>query len=224
MYIRAHLFIYAPTHIYRCVGAMCHTKKITAVEISANILAQMRKKCAPEISDSQKEISNFVARNGGKMRPNFWAVFNSVYSLTHDVMVCVGTDKKVSVLEVRRNRNFADHVGELLKTHKVCRVFEGVALSVNWENWKSVYRSLMPRKDNQVYDYEPSEWEVEVREKERKREVMFYEQASNDRYKKMGKRGYNLSFNEMRAVRRMEAAERQACRTIRAARQIMEAI
>lgn len=197
-------------------------KKITAVEISANILAQMRKKCAPEMSGAQKEISNFVTTNGGKMRPNFWAVFNSAYSPTHDVMVCVGADKNVSVLEVRRNRNFAHHVGELLKTHKVCRVFEGVALPVTWENWKSVYRALTQRRDEQEYDYEPSEWEVEVRNVERKREEMFYEQASNDRYKKMGKRGYNLTFDEMRAVRCMEAAERQAYRTVKNARQIME--
>ena len=38
----------------------------------------------------------------------------------------------------------------------------------------------------------------------------------------MGKRGYNLTFDEMRAVRRMEAAERQAYRTVKNARQIME--
>ena len=63
-----------------------------------------------------------------------------------------------------------------------------------------------------------------MRNVERKREEMFYEQASNDRYKKMGKRGYNLSFDEMRALRRMEAAERQAYRTIKSARQIMEAM
>lgn len=203
---------------------MCHAQKQAIMEISANILAQMRKKCAPEMSGVQEEISNFVTANGGKMRPNFWAVFNSAYSPAHDVMVCVGADKSVSVLEVRRNRNFAHHVGELLKTHKVCRAFEGVALPVTWKNWKSVYRALTQHRDEQVYDYEPSEWEVEVRNVERKREEMFYEQASNDRYKKMGKRGYNLSFNEMRAVRRMEAAERQAYRTIKSARQIMEAM
>ena len=85
------------------------------------------------MNGAQKEISKFVTANGGKMRPNFWAVFNSAYSPAHDVMVCVGADKSVSVLEVRHNRNFAHHVGELLKTHKVCRAFEGVALPVTWE-------------------------------------------------------------------------------------------
>lgn len=194
------------------------------MEISANILAQMRKNCMPEMDGVQKKVSNFVNRNGGKIRADFWAVFNTAYSLTHDVMVCVQPDKKVRILDVRRNRSFAHHVGELLKTHKVCWVWSGDVIDVDWENWKAVYGYLVPAKHAQVYDPEMSEYERERHEVERNREEMFYEQATSNRYKKMGKRGYNLSFDEMRAVRRMEAAERQASRTIIAARKIMEAM
>lgn len=176
------------------------------------------------MSGVQEEISNFVARNGGKMRPNFWAVFNSAYSPAHDVMVCVGADKNVCVLEVRRNRNFAHHVGELLKTHKVCWVWGEDVIPVDWENWKAVYSYLVPSKNSQVYDPEMSEYERERTLTARKKMGEFYDLALSDRYKKMGKRGYNLSFDEARAVRRMEAAERKMYRTIRTARQIMEAM
>ena len=217
MYIRVHLFIYAPTPVCRCNVSRI---KASIMDISANVLAQIRKNCAPEISGSQKEIINFVERNGGKIRANFWAVFNDAYSLAHDVIVCVGANRKVTVLPVRHDRIFARHVGELLKTSKLM----WGNIEVTWKNWKAVYAYLTASKDAQVYDYEMSEDEQERYAVERKREEMFYEQASNDRYKKMGKRGYNLSFNEMRAVRRMEAAERQAYRTIKSARQMMEAM
>lgn len=190
------------------------------MEISANVLAQMRKNCAPEISNSQKIILNFVTENGGKIRPTFWADFDDAYKSAHDVMVCVDASKRVSVFPVRRGRIFARHVGELLKT---CKIMWNT-IDVTWENWKAVYAYLTYVKDTQVYDPEMFEEELEYYAVERKREKMFYEQASNDRYKKMGKRGYNMSFNEMRALRRIEAAERQAYRTIKTARQIMEAI
>jgi hypothetical protein len=203
---------------------MCNAKKQAIMEISANILAQMRKNCAPEMSGVQKKVSNFVNRNGGKLREDFWAVFNTELSLSHDVMVCVQPDRKVRILSVRRNRSFAHHVGELLKTHKVCWVWGEDVIDVDWENWKAVYGYLVPVKHAQVYDPEMSEYERERHEVERNREEMFYEQATSNRYKKMGKRGYNLSFNEMRAVRRMEAAERQAYRTVKYARSLMEAM
>ena len=194
------------------------------MEISANILAQLQKKCAPERNFIQEEISIFVAENGGKMRPDFWAVFNSELSLTHDVMVCVQPDRKVRIIEVRRNRNFAHHVGELLKTHKICWVWGEDAIEVSWKNWKAVYNYLVPTRNNQVYDPQMSDDERERTLTARKKMGEFYNLALSDRYKKMGKRGYNLSFDEARAVRRMEAAERKMYRTIRTARQIMEAM
>ena len=194
------------------------------MDISANVLAQIRKNCAPEISYIQEEISKFATMNGGKMRRDFWAVFNSVYSCTQDVMVCVYPDGNIRIIEVRRDRTFARHVGELLKTCKLLWVFDELHTVVEWGNWKSVYAHLTSVKSTQVYDYEMSEHEQERRRVERKRENMFYEQASNDRYKKMGKRGYNLSFNELRAVRRMEAMERQQYRILKTASKIMEEI
>ena len=172
----------------------------------------------------QEEISKFAAKNGGEMRRDFWAVFNSVYSCTQDVMVCVHPDGKIRILEVRRDRTFARHVGELLKTCKLLWVFDELHTVVTWDNWKSVYAHLTSIKSAQVYDYEMSEYEQERRRVDRKRENMFYEQATSERYKKMGKRGYNLSFNELRAVRRMEAMERQQYRILKTASKIMEEI
>ena len=194
------------------------------MEISANVLAQMQKICATERNFIQEEISKFAAKNGGKMRLDFWAVFNSVYSCTQDVMVCVQPDGKIRILEVRRDRTFARHVGELLKTCKLLWVFDDFRTIVDWDNWKSVYAHLTSAKSAQVYDYEMSESEQERYRVERKRENMFYEQATSDRYKKMGKRGYNLSFDELRAVRRVEAMERQQYRILKTARNIMESI
>ena len=192
------------------------------MEISVNILAQMQKICATERNFIQEEISKFAAMNGGKMRRDFWAVFNSVYSCTQDVMVCVQPDGKMLIIEVRRDRIFARHVGELLKTCKLLWVFDELYTVVSWDNWKSVYRHLTSAKDAQVYDPEMSECEQKRHLVERKRENMFYEQATSDRYKKMGKRGYNMSFNELRAVRRMEAMERQQYRILKIAKKIME--
>ena len=194
------------------------------MDISANVLAQIRKNCAPETSYIQEEISKFATVNGGKMRRDFWAVFNSVYSCTQDVMVCVYPDGNIRIIEVRRDRTFARHVGELLKTCNLLWVFDELHVVVTWDNWKSVYAHLTSAKNAQVYDYEMSEHEQERHRVERKRENMFYEQATSDRYKKMGKRGYNLSFNEMRAVRRMEAMERQQYRILKTASKIMEEI
>lgn len=194
------------------------------MEISASILARMKKICAIERNFIQEEISKFATVNGGKMRRDFWAVFNSVYSCTQDVMVCVYPDGNIRIIEVRRDRTFARHVGELLKTCKLLWVFDELHTVVEWGNWNSVYAHLTSVKSTQVYDYEMSEHEQERRRVERKRENMFYEQASNDRYKKMGKRGYNLSFNELRAVRRMEAMERQQYRILKTASKIMEEI
>lgn len=194
------------------------------MEISANILARMQKICATERSFIQEEISKFAAVNGGKMRRDFWAVFNSAYSCTQDVMVCVYPDGKIRIIEVRRDRVFARHVGELLKTCKLLWVFDELHVAVTWDNWKSVYAHLTSTKSTQVYDPEMSECEQERHRVERKRENMFYEQATSDRYKKMGKRGYNLSFNELRAVRRMEAMERQQYRILKTASKIMEEI
>ena len=187
------------------------------MEISANVLAKMRKNCAQEISRSQKEIINFVERNGGKIRTDFWTAWTDAYSLTRDVMVCVGANRKVTVIPVRHGRIFARHIGELLKTSKIM----WGDVEVTWGNWKALYSYLTSTKDNQVYDLEMSESELERYAVERKRENMFYEQATSDRYKKMGKRGYNLSFDEMRAVRRMEAMERHQYRIIKNARNIM---
>lgn len=183
----------------------------------------MRKNCV-EMNAVQEKVSIFVNQNGGKIRADFWAVFNSGLSLTQDVMVCVQPDRKVQIIEVRRNRSFAHHVGELLKTHKVCWVWGEDVIPVDWENWKAVYSYLVPSKNSQVYDPEMSEYERERTLTARKKMGEFYDLALSDRYKKMGKRGYNLSFDEARAVRRMEAAERKMYRTIRTARQIMEAM
>lgn len=194
------------------------------MEISANILARMQKICATERSFIQEEISKFAAMNEGKMRLDFWAVFNSVYSCTKDVMVCVQPDGKMRIIEVRRDRTFARHVGELLKTCKLLWVFDELYTVVSWDNWKSVYRHLTSAKDTQVYDPEMSECEQKRHLVERKRENMFYEQATSDRYKKMGKRGYNMSFNELRAVRRMEAMERHQYRVLKTAKKMMEEI
>ena len=190
------------------------------MEISANVLAQMRKNCAPEISGSQKIILNFVTANGGKIRPNFWGEFNDAYKSAHDVMVCVDANKKVKILPVRHDRIFARHVGELLKRGNVM----WGNIEVTWKNWKAVYAYLTSAKSTQVYDPEMFEEDLERYRVERKRENMFYEQATSDRYKKMGKRGYNLSFNELRAVRRMEAMERQQYRILKTASKIMEEI
>lgn len=190
------------------------------MEIPANVLAKMRQKSSPDISGVQKEISNFVARNGGKMRPNFWVAFNAAYSLAHDVMVCVGADKKVSVLPVRRDKIFAHHIGVLLKSSKIM----WGATEVNWSNWEKVYSYLVPATDVQQYDSELSEREENRLRTKQKKLAEFYDLAKPDRYKKIGKRGFNTTFDEIRAVQRQERYERRLYGTFKEAKRIMENI
>ena len=192
------------------------------MNISANVLAQMRKNCAPAMSAVQEKVSKFAAENGAKVRPNLWAGFNAEFALTHDVMVCVQPDKRIRIIPVRRDRVFAHHVGELLKTCVLLWVREENAYPVGWDNWRWVYQRLVRATDIQQYDSELSECEEKRLRTKQQKLAEFYDLAKPDRYKKLGKRGYNLSFDEIRALRRQEAYEKRLYGTIEVAKDIMK--
>lgn len=204
---------------------MYHTQSIIIMEISATVLAQMRNICVPSMDGVRKDVNTFVAEFlGGKVRPNFWDDFNAKYSPTHDVMVCIGHDKKVRILEVRYDRRFARYVGELLKSAKILWAKGDKGHRVDWANWKSVYSCLTAPADTRVYDEYTSERKQRAILAKQKREADFYDLARPDRYKKVGKRGYNMSFDEMRAEQRQERYEQYLRGTLRGARTIMGAL
>lgn len=70
----------------------------------------------------------------------------------------------------------------------------------------------------------PGKYELrEIRDR-RSREKMFDEARSVDSYKKMGKRGFNMTFDELKHRRIVQEYDRQLYRTERVARNIVSAM
>lgn len=161
----------------------------------------------PFLSDEARGfISAFVGR---KSDENFWKRLRSEYDYAPSVMVCV-VGKSVEVIQVRQSVIFAKHLGDMLKRGaKICWVRNRVTFEVNWENWKSVYKSLTAvQSESDALPMPPSRHQMRMMREERGREKAFYEAASVIRNKKLNKRGYNMSFDEIRAQMRHDAYEK----------------
>ena len=161
----------------------------------------------PTLSEATRgELSAFVGRKCGT---TFWVHLRSEYTLTPNVMVCV-SGKRISVLPVTKSVTFAKHLGVMLKRgDKICWLENGYLCEVNWDNWKAVYRSLTTEPTSDALPVPPSRHELHMMRINRDREEMFYEAASVVRNKKLNKRGYNMTFDEVRAQMRHEAYEKR---------------
>lgn len=167
---------------------------------------------------TRSELSAFVGRKCGQA---FWMQLRSEYTHTPNVMVCISR-KRVSIMPVTKCVTFAKHLGGILKRgDKICWLKNGYLCEVSWENWKSVYRSLTVEATNGELPVPPSRHEMRMIQTKRDRDEMFYEAASVIRNKKLNKRGYNMTFDEIRAQMRHEAYEKRLCGVETEARNIM---
>lgn len=195
--------------------------QISAIRNVSNALTPAEQ-YAPSLSKVHDYIYAFASDNNCVLNANFWKNLQTYYVTERNVMVCI-KNKKASVLCVQKTPIFAHHLGEMLKQgYAILWVECSVADIVDWVNWKFVYNCLVQKRDNWNYDKQISKREVAYIKKENKREKMFYEASISDRYKKLGKRGYNLSFDELRALRKQQEIEKEIYKTISKAKQIFE--
>ncbi len=124
------------------------------------------------------------------------------------VYICAEGIRFVSNL---KTVNFAKSVGYALKRAAVVWIHDGAFRQVTFGNWKQVYKRICP-KEAQIVTNEPTAREIAERRESLRLERSFKEARSVDVYKKLGKRGYNQTFDELRKRRIIEAmdAERKS--------------
>ena len=182
-------------------------------------------KHAPELSLIHEFLYAFAAQRSCVYSAGFWRDLHEEHSSSADVMVWI-KNRKATIMPVMRTRVFAHHLGEMLKEGvSVCWIVKGRAKQVDWENWKVVYAQLTA--DTTVkceYDEQISRREMHRIRVNEKRERMFSDAALSERYKKMSKRGYNLAFDEMRAMQRQEEYERKLRKVVNEAEKIWQVL
>ena len=97
----------------------------------------------------------------------------------------------------------------LKRGDKICWLENGYLCEVNWDNWKGVYHAHTTEPSSDALPVPPSRHELRMMQINRDRDEMFYEAASVIRNKKLNKRGYNMTFDEIRAQMRHEAYEKR---------------
>lgn len=182
-------------------------------------------KYAPELSLIHDFLYAFAARCSCVYPENFWHNLHAEHDFSADVMVCI-KNKKATIVPVWHTRAFARHLGEMLKEGtSICWIVNGKAKQVDWENWKDVYAQLTSDATAKCeYDEPISRREIRRIRINEKRERMFSDAALSERYKKMSKRGYNLAFDEMRAMQRQEEYERKLRKVVNEAEKILQVL
>lgn len=181
-------------------------------------------KHAPELSLIHDFLYAFAAQYSCVYSASFWRNLHDEHTSSADVMVCI-KNRKATIMPVMRTRVFARHLGEMLKDGvSICWIIKGRAMRVNWENWKAVYTQLTETGTKCEYDEQISRREMRRIRIDEKRERMFSDAALSERYKKMSKRGYNLAFDEMRAMQRQEEYEKKLRKVVNEAAIIMQVL
>lgn len=198
--------------------------------LSATQIGEMRsvataktsaEKYAPTLQPVHEHLYTFADKHKCVLDVRFWCTLSTEYATSADVVVCINAGN-AEVFPVRKTRLFAHHLGEKLKGGcAICRVINGKTMVVNWDNWKETYARLTSSADKREYDLQLSGAQKRKMRIDAERERMFDGAAQCNRYKKMGKRGFNLAFNEMRANDRLVAYEREIYATLKSAKNIL---
>lgn len=140
----------------------------------------------------------------------FWRRMERIYTSRESVLVTFHNEE-IDFIGITYNRIFAIHVCELLKRgYTVIFVGEGHdAWQVNWRNWHDTYRLLADKHETDNLPDYISKAEIRAIRIRHKRERAFAEAAECIRYKKLGKRGFNMSYDEIRALRRADLLEKE---------------
>lgn len=121
-------------------------------------------------------IYDAAAEMGRKLTKAEWQVLEDNLSCCKDLFFVITKKQGASGCEVTRyDRMFARHIGEALKGgNTLVWVKNGIALVINWNNWKMMYGILTATmSDTQVYDYEETSAERRVRLKKERTEKQF---------------------------------------------------
>lgn len=205
------------------IADMLSSAQFTAVYDVAKAQSDAEKH-APELSLIHDFLYAFAAQCSCVYSASFWRNLHDEHTSSADVMVCI-QHKRATIMPVMRTRVFARHLGEMLKNGvSICWIVKGRAMRVNWENWKAVYTQLTETGTKCEYDEQISRREMRRIRIDEKRERMFSDAALSERYKKMSKRGYNLAFDEMRAMQRQEEYEKKLRKVVNEAAKIMQVL
>ena len=173
---------------------------------------------------THEHLYKFAAELKCVLNAKFWKDLQTEYIYDKSVMVCI-KGKNATVMPVHRKPVFAKHLGEMLKGgYAICWVTDRYTQVVSWENWKWIYNALTEIQEHSDIPVPISKRErVRIRV-ESDRQRMFTSAAGCNRYKKIGKRGFNTTFDEMRAQIRTEAYERKLRGVIGEAKRIIESL
>lgn len=130
--------------------------------------------------------------------------------------------KTAKVIEATKTAVFGKHLcGRLKAGDRLVWIDMHSCYALDWETWGQTWKAItfVPSTDN--LPVPPSEHEMCQIRTNRNRQEMFYEAAQVIRNKKLGKRGFNMSFDEIRARQRQEEYERSLRNTINDAKKIM---
>ncbi len=112
-------------------------------------------------------------------------------------------------MEVQRNRIFAHHLFAELKSAKQLYWLQANMCSqIGFGEWRWIYKWLIGSDNSQQYDNELSATALNAIAVEKRRDGVFYDMAKRNRYKKIGKRGFNTTFDEVRAMQKMVAYDK----------------
>lgn len=201
------------------------------MQISSELLQALQqcveKKYEPQYTPTwaRNYALNVIAPDTKRGLPkDFWVEMD--YAFRHDSAAIVFMDgKRIYVRGAVGNRAFARHLGENIKAGKqVYFVSPNLCALITPENWGDIWSYLTSKCDDNYDHEELSNTEVAEIRVSLAREKMFRESAKSNRYQKIGKRGYNTSFDEWRAAQRTAEYERALRETVKDAKEILGAL
>lgn len=152
---------------------------------------------------------------------NFWRAINEIFAANYFAYVEINKGA-ARVKCAERNKLYALHIANLLKENK----------QIFWLQYDNCYE-ITKRNISALYKYlegapvaQYEYMERNVREETRiahdkKREKEFHDIARPNIYRKIGKRGFNTSFNELRAFERHNAYEKELRGITKKAKEIL---
>lgn len=109
---------------------------------------------------------------------------------------------------------------ELKKGKRLLWIRNGSCVEITWANWKWFYNSSQTWYDNIP---EPTPWwEEEKILKDMKRNALFCDMSKSNRYVKIGKKGFNMTFDELKAQFAQDQKDKYIRKVINESRKILK--
>lgn len=197
---------------------------LSQTQVQSMITGADKKNCAETYAPSipahiQSALYDFAGTLNCQLKACFWSNLDAAHT---SAMVCI-KGKQAQVLPVVESVIFARHLGELLKEgNNIVWVVNAKIVHITWENWREIYARLTGALKDDDLPMPISGREKRRIRTDRNRQRMFDEQADCIRYKKMGKRGFRMTFDEAKAEWRAEQYEKALRGVVGEARLILK--